>query len=90
MNANDDWPVRVSIAGTDGQARAEARLVMPGSSQMVDHGQAWRNTADREMPRIGAQLAATRALSDLAGQLGHGAATAIEDVVTHEQIHLTL
>jgi hypothetical protein len=39
--------------------------------------------------RIGAQLAAARALSDLAGQLVHAAAAAIEDV-THERAHLNL
>ena len=89
MNVNDEWPVRVSIAETDGQTRAEARLVMPGGDQLAGHGQARRNPADREMPRIGAQLAAARALSDLAGQLVHAAATAIEDV-THKQAHLNL
>jgi len=89
MNVNDEWPVSLSIAETDGQTRAEARLVMPGGEQLAGHGQARRNPADREMPRIGAQLAAARALADLAGQLVHAAATAIEDV-THEQAHLNL
>ena len=82
MNVNDEWSVSLSIAETDGQTRAEARLVMPGDEQLAGHGQARRNPADREVPRIGAQLAAARALSDLAGQLVHAAATAIEDV-TH-------
>ncbi|HTQ89802.1 MAG TPA: dsRBD fold-containing protein [Streptosporangiaceae bacterium] len=89
MNVNDEWPVSLSIAETDGQTRAEARLVMPGGEQLAGHGQARRNPADREMPQIGAQLAAARALADLAGQLVHAAATAIEDV-THEQAHLNL
>jgi len=89
MNVNVEWPVSVSIAETDGQTRAEARLVMPGGAELAGHGQARRNPADREVTRIGAQLAAARALSDLAGQLVHAAATAIEDV-THEQAHLNL
>ena len=89
MNVNDEWSVSLSIAETDGQTRAEARLVMPGGEQLAGHGQARRNPADREVPRIGAQLAAARALSDLAGQLVHAAATAIEDA-THEQAHLNL
>jgi len=89
MNGNEDWPVSVSIAETDGQTRVEARLVMPGGAQLAGHGQARRNPADREVPRIGAQLAPARALADLAGQLLHAAATAIEDV-THEQAHLNL
>ena len=89
MNVNDEWSVSLSIAETDGQTRAEARLVMPGGEQLAGHGQARRNPADREVPRIGAQLAAARALSDLAGQLVHAAPTAIEDV-THQRAHLNL
>jgi len=89
MNVTDEWSVSLSIAETDGQTRAEARLVTSGGDQLAGHGQARRNPADREMARIGAQLAAARALSDLAGQLVHAAATAIEDA-THEQAHLNL
>ena len=89
MNVTDEWSVSLSIAETDGQTRAEARLVTSGGDQLAGHGQARRNPAAREMARIGAQLAAARALSDLAGQLVHAAATAIEDA-THEQAHLNL
>jgi len=78
MNVNEEWSVSVSIAETDGQTRAEALLVMPGGEQLAGHGQARRNPADPEVARIGAQLAAARALSDLAGQLVHAAATAID------------
>ena len=89
MNVSEDWPVSLSVAEIDGQTRAEARLVMSGGDQLTGHGQARRNPADREVTRIGAQIAAARALSDLAGQLLHAAATGIEDV-THEQAHLNL
>ena len=89
MNTDDDWPVRLSVAETDGQTRAEARLVMPDGDQLAGHGLARRNPADREVARIGAQLAAARALTDLAGQLLHAAAEAIEDS-THEPAHLHL
>ena len=89
MSVNDDWPVSLSVAETDGQTRAEARLVMPGGDQLAGHGQARRNPADREVARIGAQIAAARAFSDLAGQLLNAAATAIEDS-THERAHLHL
>jgi hypothetical protein len=87
MNLNDDWLVGLSITETDGQTLAEARLVVPGNEPLVGHGQARRNPADREVARIGAQIAAARALSDLAGQLLHAAAAAIEDS-THERAHL--
>jgi len=87
VNVNEDWSVSLSVAETDGQTRAEARLVMSGGDQLVGHGQARRNPADQEVARIGAQLAG--ALSDLAGQLLHAAATAVEDS-TRERAHLDL
>jgi hypothetical protein len=89
MDRNDDWLVSLSLTETDGQTRAEARLVMPGDDELAGHGQARRNPADREISRIGAQIAAARALSDLAGQLLQAAATAIEDS-THQRAHLHL
>jgi hypothetical protein len=91
MNVDDDWPVSLSVEEeANGQTRAEARLIMPGGGdQMVGHGQARRNPADREVARIGTQIAAARAFSDLAGQLLHAAAAAIEDS-THERTHLHL
>ena len=87
MNVNEDWLVSLSVAESDGQTRAEARLAMPGGEQLAGHGQARRNPADREVARIGTQLAAARALTDLAGQLLHAAAESIEDS-THERAHL--
>jgi hypothetical protein len=89
MSMNDDWPVSLSIEEVDDQTGAEARLVVPGGGQLVGHGLARRNPADREVARIGAQIAAARAFSDLAGQLLHEAARAIEDS-THERAHLHL
>ena len=89
MDLNDDWLVSLSVTETDGQTRAEARLVIPGDDELAGHGQARRNPADREVSRIGAQVAAARALSDLAGQLLQVAATAIEDS-THERARLQL
>jgi hypothetical protein len=89
MNMNDDWPVSLSIDETGGQTSAEARLVMPDGDQLAGHGQARRNPADREVARIGAQIAAARAFSDLAGRLLHAAAIAIADS-THERADLHL
>jgi hypothetical protein len=89
MNVNDDWPVGLSLSEVDGQTRAEVSLVTPGGERVAGHGLARRNPADREVARIGAQIAAARAFSDLAGQLLHAAANAIEDS-THEPAHLYL
>jgi len=48
-----------------------------------------RNPADQEITLVGEQIAAARALSDLAGQLLHAAATSIGGM-THERTHLHL
>lgn len=77
----------VFVTETDGQTHVEARLVMSGGAEQIGHGQARRNPADREVARIEAQIASARALADLAGQLLHAAATAIEDS-THERADL--
>ena len=87
MYTNDDWPVSLSLEEVDGHTRAEIRLVMPDGAQVMGRGQARRNPADREVARIGAEIAVARAFSDLAGRLLHVAATAIEDS-THEPAHL--
>ncbi len=89
MNVNYDWPVSLSVEETDGQTRAEVRLLLPGGSQLVGHGQARRNPADQEVARIGAEIATARAFSDLAGRLLRAAGTAIEDSA-HERVHLYL
>ena len=89
MNVDEDWPVSVSVAEAGGRTCAGACLVMPGGGELAGRGQARRNPGDREVARIGAQIAAARALSGLAGQLLHAAAAAIEDV-TREQARLSL
>jgi len=89
MNISDRWSAGLTIIETDGRTHAEARLVMPGGDELVGRGDARRNPADREVPLIGEQIAAARALSDLTGQLLHAAAAGIEDV-THEPSGLYL
>jgi Rv2632c-like len=89
MNRNDYWSASVSVAETDGWTHAVARLDMVGGKQFVGHGEARLNPADRDIWTIGAQIAAARALSDLAGQLLHAAADGIEEI-THERAHLHL
>jgi hypothetical protein len=87
MNTNDYWSVNLSITEIDGETHAEARLVMPGGDELKARGGARRNPADREITLVGEQIAAARALSDLAGKLLHAAARSIEDM-THEPARL--
>jgi hypothetical protein len=87
MNMNERWSVSLYIAEIDSQTHAEARLAMPGKDELVGRGEARRNPSDQEVALVGEQIAAARALSDLAGKLLGAAATGIEDM-THERAHL--
>jgi len=89
MNTSDRWSVSLNIVEIDSQTHAEARLVRPGGDELDGRGEARRNPADRETTMIGEQIAAARALSDLAGKLLHAAAADIEGI-THERTHLHL
>ena len=89
MSRNDYWSAGVSVAETGGWTHAVARLDISGGKQFVGHGEARLNPADQDIWTIGAQIAAARALSDLAGQLIHAAGAGIEEI-THERAQLHL
>ena len=88
MTTVDSWPVEVSLVEEDGQTRAEARLTRDGVG-VIGRGLARRNPDDQEVTQIGEQIAAARALSDLAHQLLSDAAGQIEGI-THQRAHLSL
>ena len=88
MTTVDSWPVEVSLVEEDGQTRAEARLTRNGVG-LTGHGLARRNPDDQEVTQIGEQIAAARALSDLAHQLLSDAAGQIEGI-THQRAQLSL
>ena len=86
MATADSWPVEISLREDDRVTRAEARLTRDGPG-MVGSGLARRNPDDREVTQIGEEIAAARALSDLAHQLLSYAAGQIEEI-TRERAHL--
>ncbi len=88
MTTVDSWPVEISLHEEDGKTRAEARLTRDGVG-MTGHGLARRNPDDREVVQVGEEIAAARALSDLAHQLLSDAAGQIEGI-THQRAHLSL
>jgi Domain of unknown function (DUF1876) len=88
MTTVDNWPVEIALHEEDRETRAEARLV-EGRIGMVGHGLARRNPDDQEVTQIGEEIAAARALSDLAHQLLSDAAGQIEGI-THQRAHLSL
>jgi hypothetical protein len=87
MNSIDRWSVDVYLNETEGETHAEARLTTRESEVLRGHGRARCNPADWDVPEIGAELAAARALSDLAHRLLETAANDIE-AVTHEHVRL--
>jgi hypothetical protein len=71
------WNVSVVFTEEGDRTRADAMLEL-ASERFHGFGQAKRAPADPSVPVIGEELAAARALSDLAHQLLHAAAGRIE------------
>ncbi|GIH81386.1 DUF1876 domain-containing protein [Planobispora longispora] len=70
------WNVEISIAEDDDDTVTTARAVLstPNGRRHESVGRARRNPGDRPVPEIGDELAAGRALADLASKLlGDGA-----------------
>lgn len=88
MTKIDSWPVDISLHEEDRETRAEARLTKDGVG-VVGHGLARRNPADPQVTQIGEEIAAARALSDLAHQLLSDATRQIEEIM-HHRVHLSL
>jgi len=76
------WTVDVYIDEADGRTYAEARLHTGDATRLVGVGRAWLNPADDDVPEIGDELAAARALSDLGHRLLITAACDVEAVAT--------
>ncbi|MGA5054554.1 DUF1876 domain-containing protein [Streptomyces cellulosae] len=68
MSHTLEWKTRLYLFEEDGTTKARAALDT-GSTTLTGHGAAHRNPADPDVPEIGDELAAGRALRDLGGQL---------------------
>ena len=71
------WHVGITFAADGEHTRADA-IVTLGGERIHGFGQARRAAGDPDIPVIGEELAASRALSDLAHQLAEAALTRIE------------
>lgn len=83
------WTVEIVIDedGDERQTDATARLEGPDRPAMAGGGSARRNPVDPRVPKIGDELAAARALSDLSHRLLEVAAEDIEQA-TQDQVRL--
>ncbi|MCZ7525332.1 MAG: DUF1876 domain-containing protein [Acidimicrobiia bacterium] len=80
MKAKGDtrvWTVEVFLEETHDETEAKAVLEV-GDTRFGGWGRARRNPSDPELPRVGEELAAARALSDLSHKLLDAAAETIE------------
>ena len=83
------WTIVVDVDEHEGRTRAVARLDRGQSEDLVGVGLARLSPADRDVPEIGDELAAARALSELSHRLLDAAADDIEQI-THEPAHLRI
>ncbi|KPI03462.1 protein of unknown function DUF1876 [Actinobacteria bacterium OV450] len=72
MTHKAEWNVGVSLTEDGGTTRARA-VLDTGTGQLVGRGSARCNPEDVEVPAIGDELAAGRALRDLAARLSRAA-----------------
>jgi len=79
MDAVKTWTVQVDIDEHEGRTRAVARLDTGAARSVAGTGLARLNPADRDVPRIGDELAVARALSELSHLLLEAAARDIEE-----------
>ena len=63
-----EWKVRLYLFEEEGTTKARV-VLNTGTTELTGHGAAHRNPADMDVPEIGDELAAGRALHDLGRQL---------------------
>lgn len=69
MNQTKRWTVIIDIDEHESRTRAVARLLTRDSDRLAGFGSARRAATDRDVPEIGDELAAARALAELARKL---------------------
>ena len=79
------WTVEITFSEHDERTRADARL-RGGTWDISGWGRSRRNPGDPDVPVVGEELAASRALSDLAHQL---VLRALDVVETFEPSNVT-
>jgi|1185.fasta_scaffold1492171_2 hypothetical protein len=77
MQPAPTWHVDIAFTEDEGRTRADAILEF-GGQRFHGWGQAKRSPGDPDVPVVGEELAASRAISELAHQLLHAAADRIE------------
>ncbi len=88
MTAMKRWTVDIFIGEDEGRTYAEARLHTEVGDHLVGVGRAKVSPPDYDIPEIGDELAAARALADLGHRLLLAGAGDVAQV-TREPVHLS-
>jgi hypothetical protein len=83
------WHIEIEFDEDDTTTRSALLLRLPDGAELRSRGHAKRNPADQPQPRIGEEIAAARALSDLTHQLLEKAAGEISEV-THRPASISV
>ena len=89
MDEIKQWTVTIEIDEHDGHTRAVARLLTRDTDRLTGVGLARLDPADRDVPEIGDEIAAARALSDLGHRLLQAATEDVEQA-TGTPAHLQM
>ncbi|MFF0398751.1 DUF1876 domain-containing protein [Streptomyces sp. NPDC005248] len=79
MTRTLEWNVHLDLSEENGTTKAEA-VLDTGSEKLMGHGVARCNPQDVNVPTIGDELAASRAMKDVASQLMRAADREMEAV----------
>lgn len=89
MDETKQWTVTIDIDEHDGHTRAVARLLTRDTERLTGVGLARLDPADRDVPKIGDEIAVARALSDLSHRLLQAATEDVEQA-TGTPAHLQM
>ncbi|WP_328363079.1 DUF1876 domain-containing protein [Streptomyces sp. NBC_00445] len=78
MQTTVGWHVELEFQEDDTHTRAAAMVRLPDGSEVRAHGHATRHHTDPNQPRVGEEIAAARALNELAMQMLTKAHTEID------------
>ncbi|MFI6935625.1 DUF1876 domain-containing protein [Streptomyces sp. NPDC050287] len=80
------WHIELEFQEDDQRTRAAAMLRLPDGTEVRTHGHASRHRIDPNQPRVGEEIAAARALNELAMQLltkAHGEIDQVSGRTSH-------
>ncbi|NBM16334.1 DUF1876 domain-containing protein [Streptomyces sp. GC420] len=83
------WHVELEFQEVENKTHAAALVRLPDGTEMRGHGRAIRHRGDPEQQRVGEEIAAARALNELARDLLKKAGVEIEEA-THLKAHVAM